>query len=217
MNYAIRYDNDWDTSKELFSKIVENCEKVVAYEHPATADKQVHIHALVWGYRKGEDTLRNLCKRLSKGSYECKSKIRRGGAPVDENFITYMSKGKYEPVCLNGWCQEFIIEQKAKGYDKLYTSGGKLLIDKGVKVDGIAPPRKTRKELVKDIVDDIGEGIRRLDERDVCEVIRTHLIRNNEVVGMYKVIDLYDSVLMYGSPDQWLDMVSRKIISRTRI
>lgn len=217
MNYVIRFDNDWNTSKELFNKIIENSEKVVAYEHPASDTKCVHIHALVWGWKKGEDTLRNLCKRLSKGSYECKSKIRRGGDAVNEDFITYMSKGKYEPVYLMGWCEEFIREKKEKGYDKIYTSGGKLVIDKGVKVDGTAPPRKTRKDIVKDIVDDIGEGIRRLDERDICEVIRKHLIRNNEVVGMYKVIDLYDSVLMYGSPDQWLDMVSRKIISRTRV
>lgn len=219
---AIRIDGDWTTKGfRLVNELKVKCEKAIFYEHPATPTKGVHIHGLIYGWCKKEDTLRNLLKDITDKSYECKDKIRprhKDSPIVNEEYIAYMSKGKYDPVYNSGWTDEEVAVQKAKGYDVLDISGGKLVVKKGVKgVDGEHTGRKTRKELIQDIVADLGEGIRRTDERDICEVIRKHLIRNNEVIGMYKVIDLYDSVLMYGSPDQWLDMVSKKIISRVRV
>lgn len=220
MNFAIRIDGSYDETKEKLMKFAECCDKVVIYEHPATQDKMVHIHGLCFGYTKKEDTARNFLKTITKKSYELKQKIRpreKNSPPVNEDYIIYMSKGKYEPVLLKGWSSEFILEQKAKGYDKLELEGGKLVIKKGItKTDG-KEQRKTRKELIDGIVSDLGEDIFRLSTTEVCRVIRTHLVRNSEVIGMYKVIDIYDSVMMYGNQDKWIDMISSKIESRTKI
>lgn len=219
---AIRIDGSWtEKGMRLVTELAAKCEKGIFYEHPASGSKCVHIHGLVYGWGKGEDTLRNLLKSINGGSsYECKDKIRprhKDSPVVNEDYIAYMSKGKYDPMYNSGFSEELVSEQKAKGYDRVDVSGGKLVIRRGVNVDGESSNRKTRKELVQGIVEDLGDSIRRADERDICEVIRKHLIRNNEVIGMYKVIDLYDSVLMYAHPDKWIDMVSAKIISRTRI
>jgi len=223
MNFAIRYDGSWtDTSLAVISEIVTRCEKAVFYEHPATPQKVVHIHGLIWGWTKKEDTLRNILKRIKgQGSYECKQKIRprdKNSPPVNEQYIRYMTKGKFDPEYVKGFSDELIAEEKAKGYDVLDTVGGKLVVKKGEKnPDGETPGRKTRKELVDVIVNDLREDISRLSTEDIVSVIRKHLIRNNEVIGMYKVIDIYDSVMMYACEGQWIEMISRKIISRNRI
>jgi len=203
---AIRIDGDWTTKgMRLVTELVSKCEKAIFYEHPASESKGVHIHGLIFGYNKKEDTLRNFLKSVTEKSYEAKDKIRprhKDSPPVDENYIGYMSKGKYDPKYNLGFDDGLVNEQKAKGYDVVDLSGGKLFIKKGVKgVDGESSGRKTRKELVQSIIEDLGDGIRRADERDICEVIRKHLVRNNEVIGMYKVIDIYDSVLMYAHPE----------------
>lgn len=219
---AIRVDGAWtEKGLSLTTELVTKCQKAIFYEHPSTPSKGVHIHGLIYGFNRKEDTLRNLLKGITDKSYECKDKIRprqKDSPEVNEDYIAYMSKGKYDPVYNSGFDEELVNSQKAKGYDVVDISGGKLVIKKGIKgVDGKSSDRKTRKELVQGIVEDLGDGIRRADERDICEVIRKHLIRNNEVIGMWKVIDLYDSVLMYAHPDKWIDMVSAKIISRSRV
>jgi len=124
MNFKLRVDGSWsDISGVIITKIEPYCEKVAFYQHPAEFPKGVHVHALLWGWTKKEDTLRNVIKALRPGnattwSYELCQNQKKKGPPVNEDFISYMSKGKFDPCLLKGWSQEYILEQRAKGYDK---------------------------------------------------------------------------------------------------
>ena len=51
----------------------------------------------------------------------------------------------------------------------------------------------------------------------VIRLIRKTLIKNNEVLGMYKVIDYYDALLMYGNKEDFTALIISKINSRIRI
>jgi len=117
-NWKLRVDGSWHDVSSAMLQVSEKCVKAVFYEHPSTGSKCVHVHGLIWGYAQKEDTLRNKCKAISKGSYEASQNQRKKGPPVDEGFISYMSKGKYDPQHLKGWTQEQIDVLKAAGYDK---------------------------------------------------------------------------------------------------
>lgn len=118
-NWKLRVDGSWHDVSGVMQQISSRCLKAVYYEHPATSGKCVHVHGLIWGYTQKEDTLRNKCKSVSKGSYEASQNQRKKGPPVDEKFISYMSKGKYDPKFVKGWNEEEIESYKSDGYDKL--------------------------------------------------------------------------------------------------
>ena len=52
---------------------------------------------------------------------------------------------------------------------------------------------------------------------DVIKLIRKTLIKNNEVLGLYKVMDYYDALLMYGNKTEFTALIISKINSRGRV
>lgn len=117
-NWKLRVDGSWHDVSSAMLLISDRCQKAVYYEHPATGSKCIHIHGLIWGYSQKEDTLRNRLKAITKGSYEASQNQRKKGPPVDEKFISYMSKGKYDPAFVKGWSAEEIESYKSVGFDK---------------------------------------------------------------------------------------------------
>lgn len=125
MDFKLRVDGSWsDVSDAFLKSLTPYCEKLVLYEHPPEEGKGVHVHGLMIGWKKKEDTARNVLKGMRpegavKWSYELCQKQKRGGPPVDEGYIVYMSKGSIDPSYCKGWSDEYIAAQKAKWVDRV--------------------------------------------------------------------------------------------------
>lgn len=186
------------------------CDKVIIYQHNADSSvKRTHIHGLCLGCTRKEDTVRN---KFFKGKYEYSMKTK-----VDDKFITYMAKGQLSPVYVKGFDTSFVELRKSEWVDhKVVTTD--ITNDKSVK--------KTKKELLRIMLETYDEQWKTVDKKQsmhymsvtsVLRHIRKILIENNEVIGMYKVMDYYDSFMMYGNEDGWMEMLAAKINSRSRV
>lgn len=134
MNIAFRVSLAFSDVK--LEQLYEDCEKVIVYEHPADDEvSRTHIHGLCIGYKHKDDTFRKFFK--GKYEYALTLKNKKTGAPVDETFITYMSKGCYDPVYVKNVSDEEIELGKSLGFkveksDKKMSHTDKQLNKKGL-------------------------------------------------------------------------------------
>lgn len=133
MNYAVRITRPYVQVASWVSRVAMVCEKMVVYEHSKNVSR-VHIHAHLWGCADTDDTLKNwlsqtLNVKVNKSDISFKQIYKPKGStqsrPIDDGNISYMSKGKYDPVYNKGYSQEEIAELKAKGFDKKEDFGKK--------------------------------------------------------------------------------------------
>lgn len=227
--YAIRITK---SSEELngFYDIVErhNPVKGIFYEH--TIDENVsrtHVHGLLV-IKEGSDAIKNWVKKaLNVKTFEPTDWIfakkygpKTDRKPVTEEsipgFITYMSKGKYD--CKWKYnMEEYDLEELRRSWVNHNCDNKPVTISNNKKAQ---QNRLTKRQLI----DKIHEGIRLTFPNetnhsvyDVVRVIKNVLICNNEVLGMYKVIDLYDAYLMYHCGESWIHEITAKINSRIRV
>lgn len=208
-SFVFRISTAYDDVK--LDELFELCERVIIYQHSADDSvKRTHIHGLVFGCTRKEDTVRN---KFFKGKYEYSLKSK-----VDDKFITYMSKGKIDPVYNKGFDPELVRLRKSEWQDHRITST--------VDVSDKTSNKKTKKELLRIMLEtydkqwadvDKKSSMRYMSLDSVLRHIRKVLIENNEVIGMYKVMDYYDSFMMFGNEEGWIEMVASKINSRSRI
>lgn len=184
------------------------CDKVAVFEHPSDAIVQrTHIHGLLIGCKRKEDTLRN---KFFKGKYEYSMKTEN----VSISFITYMSKGKYIPLYLKNITQDVIDlytgawRPKEKPVTNLVCFNGKLVreIDESKK-------KLTKRQLIEVMMIKYNE---RMDTETVLLLIREVLIAHNEVLGRWKCMDFYDALLMYADADRWMDGIVTQINKRDK-
>lgn len=120
MNYAVRLRFPFQSIAPWASRVSMACEKSAFYEHSGDP-ANIHIHALILGWSKDKTTLKNWLKEtlnLTPARTQWVfSTHYDGDKPVDEGFLAYMSKGKYDPKYVKGFSDEVIAEAKAKGYD----------------------------------------------------------------------------------------------------
>ena len=116
-NFAFRVSSLYDETKEHLANLFELCEKVAIYQHDADEEiSRTHIHGLLIGCTKGEDTIRN---RFFKGKYQSadyelktRYEVKEGlmqvkrKYDVDEKYIIYMSKGVLDPMFLKVFTKE---------------------------------------------------------------------------------------------------------------
>lgn len=179
-----------------------------------------HIHAYIIAYRHTSETLRENIKKIfgvKRGQFTVSETYEKDGErhPVNDDAITYMSKGRLEPLH-NHIEDKQLVEDKKRAWiepevvTKVVLQGGKLLraVDESKK--------KTKRQLVEEMIAEIGDKKGHSVETTIgC--IRKVLVRNNEVIGMYKVIEYYDSVLMYSQIERWCESIAAKINSRIRV
>lgn len=123
-DYAIRIRRSY-VALEQFSKYLnEVVTKWVIYEHPEEGN--VHIHGLLLGCSVSTDTLKNHVKAALNVktfdrndwafSTEFKEKpsniVRKVSEETSPKFITYMTKGKYEPKASKGFTIEYLEERR---------------------------------------------------------------------------------------------------------
>jgi len=105
-------------------KISECSERFVAYEHSERVEN-THVHFLAVGPTISTDTMKNYIRKLI-GSVERTAWSFKLASDV--NCITYMSKGKLDPVLVKKFTEEEIEQYKMKWVEKGPT--GKKVSDK---------------------------------------------------------------------------------------
>lgn len=181
--------------------------------------KNDHIHAYIKNYRHTCETLRENIKKIfgvKRGQFTVSETYDKDGQryPVNDDAITYMSKGKLIPLHNHIEDKELVIQKTREWKEpvivtKVMMQDGKLLR----KVD--EKHKKTKREILEEMIAEYGDGYKTREE--TIRIVRKVLVKNNEVVGMYKVIDYYDALLMYHKPELWIEMVEAKINSRIRV
>jgi len=123
-NYAVRLRRPYESLRQSISSWALECSKVVAYEHPE--DGNIHCHLLLMGYYGSKQHLKDVLsghgQMFTPDQWSFKEKFKAPniniGITINEEtapgFITYMSKGKYEPKYLKGYSAELCEAQKNK-------------------------------------------------------------------------------------------------------
>lgn len=213
-NYHIRITRPYNDIKSWIES--EVCDKVVVFEHDADHEvNRTHCHLWAIGIGKS-DTLKNHLRKVI-GAVEAtdwyfteKNKEKQYWT---DDVITYMSKGNLCYKYNKGFASEDIDEYRSKWVvptSPLRTVDGKLVIERVVD----ETKKKTKRQLIEDMKSLYLDS---MDTEEIIKLIRKVLVQNNEVIGMYKVMDYYDSLLMYANKKMFVDMIVQKINSRIRL
>lgn len=224
MNLAIRISRSYDEIHEWVTGL--KASSIIAYQHDADDEvSRTHVHMLVIESGVKPDGLKARFKTLygniDKTDWSFASAFKDDGkvTPISvetsSKFITYMSKGELTPVYSQGYDPVEVLrltQAWVKPTKQLTVKNGKFVRQTD---DVPEKPKKTRRTLVEIMIDRIkDEDVEYDNTRGLLAIIRKVLIENNEVVGMWKVMDYHDAVLMYGNEGLWLSMIAKKIENR---
>lgn len=109
----------YDDAIKLITELSELSSKCVWYYHPNGKEgKGPHFHGLVFGYPKTDETCRNTIKKTlnleGAGTFAVSDKLpkKMGGKKMTElltpTYITYMSKGIFDPVYVSSYENSYI-------------------------------------------------------------------------------------------------------------
>jgi len=139
LHLAVRLRLPYDNLRQVFSDWALRVQRLVVYEHPEKDN--VHCHALLMNVSVSENTLRGDIRKHGlplKGAGQLSFKTtfknpeKQVVAITDESapqFITYMSKGKYDPKYYTGYDEEFIASRRALWVDYKRRSADEILCD----------------------------------------------------------------------------------------
>lgn len=152
-NYAVRLRAPFDTLRQTISLWALKAERIVVYEHPE--DNNIHCHLLVYGLRETSDNLKKIMWKAGialKGAGQLSFKttfedkhtktILTISDETIPKYISYMSKGKYEPKYHTGYDQAFLEDCKSK-----WINHKRLSKDEQLYNDFIAVVQETQKKL----------------------------------------------------------------------
>lgn len=207
---AIRLTFCYTEVQEIIEQFSNNSEGCVVYEHEKDDEvSRTHVHMYLHKCKVSTDTLKNYIRR-KKGQVEKTDWSFKTAESDPTKYITYMSKGVLTPVYFHGYLEAYIDECKRRWVDptvsKVKLSNGKLVkeIDDSSNI--------SKRQLVEEMVANIGDS--ECDTRVILDGIRKVLIQHRIVVGMYKVMDYYDSYIMYSQKQKWIEMIASKIDKR---
>lgn len=195
---ALRVTRSYAGLKSFFEKLSTNCDKLVAYQHDESS--RVHVHALVVACKPSTDTLKNWIRTVV-GPVE-KTDWSFVTKNVNENFITYMSKGNLAPVCCYGFTNDQIEAYKA-AWEHRPKSFKQTKLTYVVKET--TEQRKMRQEdMIAEIVKRYSE-LKNPSSKDLIQLIyKVVSIENRNVLGRFKVRDYYDTIMARVANKDWL-------------
>lgn len=224
MNLAIRISRSYDEIKEWIIGL--KAKRCIAYQHDADDEvSRTHVHLLILESGVKPDGLKARFKTLYgnidktdwsfSSAYKDDGKVTAITEDSSSKFITYMSKGHLIPVHSSGYDPETLLQLTqlwVEPVKKLTVKNGKFVRQTDDVPD---KPKKTRRTLIEIMLDrGKDQDIDPMDTKSVLRMIRSVLVENNEVIGMWKVMEYYDAWMMYGHGDEWINMISKKIESR---
>lgn len=193
-SYAVRVTRPSSVLAPVYSKLTSVCGVVVVYEHPDEGN--VHCHMYLGTCSVSTDTLKNYIKKAVGDVGRTEWSFKAGATP---DFISYMSKGKYDPVYMSDISSDEISIYKAKGYDAkaVRLENGKLV--KPVN----AVLKKTKRELIEIMCSRV--NVQASSVETIIKIVRKVLMEHGEVLGNYKCMDYVDALMMYGDKTRWVD------------
>lgn len=207
MSYALRITNSAEELAGFWERLKGAALRYVAYEH--TDGKRTHCHAYVVGCTVSTDTLKNWVKKALGLTTYPKSDwafatTTKDGKPLDDGFIVYMTKGKYDPAYNHQFADEDLANAKAKWID--YTA--KLSSRKGE----LKPEKVNQQALMDECIKRYNAQTERLDHLGVdrvldviVDIVKQVVYKENKcIVGRFKFRDFCDYVLAHVFDDyQW--------------
>lgn len=142
-NYAVRLRAPYETLRQTLSDWTSKASKVVAYEHPEEGN--VHCHILLMGVHVTEQNLKDIMKKHNvglkgAGQLSFKTTFKNPDKVIMEindetslKFITYMSKGKYEPKFYTGFSKEVLDDCKSQWVNHRRKSPDEVLYEAFIK------------------------------------------------------------------------------------
>lgn len=219
MELHVRWSRAYCDLSGAVSYIKERSEELVVVEHEADEEvSRTHIHMYVKGLSCTIETIKNQFKKafplitksdyIHKTTYEDRNK---NIVPVNDKLVTYMSKGHLEPKLLHNWTIEKYNEYKAKWVNYENKNYDKNTIKRYITVKESPKEKKLRKQdlLAKMITKCAND----YSHDNVRKAIKKVLIDANEIIGVYKVIDYYDTIMMRHNANRFDNMFDN-IISR---
>lgn len=209
-SFSARVSRPYEEVKNWVESIT--CDSIIVYEHEADDEvKRTHIHMLVLNCTIKIDALKT---RYKKTVGDISAADWRFKQDVDDNYsrcITYMSKGHLSPKLTKGFDTADIAKHTAEWIEPKT----QLKVEDGRFVRDIAQPgQKTKLELLEQMRSQLSDSD---CTRAILKVIRKVLIANKVVIGQYKMMDYYDSLIMYSRKEDWIAGMERRIIARQGI
>lgn len=209
MDLAIRVSRSYDDVFDWVDNI--KCSKICIYEHEADTEvSRTHIHMLVIQSELKPDALKARYKKLY-GNIDAKDWSFKKADDETDRFITYMSKGRLAPKLTKGYDVAEITKLTAEWTEPKTN----LKLEDGRFVRDVAlPGQKTKIELLEQMRSKLSDSD---STRDILKIIRKVLVTNRVVIGQNKMMDYYDSLIMYSRKEDWLSGMERRINSRQGI
>lgn len=196
--YAIRVTKTAESLQMLWKRFTGHCTRIIAYEHPAEGKtKRVHVHFYVEGLDVSTDTVKNWIKKtltvidFPKQDWSFKS------ADGNLKIITYMSKGRYEPIHNNGFDDELVYQYKSRWLDyaaelaKSTTVHPKKPIEEKLKVGEMLDEIQARYMHEERLA----EGFDRQLDVVISIAHQVIYVENKALVGRFKFRDYVDTIL----------------------
>lgn len=205
-NYAPRISLPFNDVSGVIHMWASSCLQMAVFQHDS--DEKVnttHVHMIMLGCKyKTCETLKDQFykitgrKDLSGNSLWEWTHTEWKGDP-DIGFITYMSKGELRPVYVKD-----ITDEKVEELRKKWVSHPKgvesSLVQSRIKTKD--PKKLTKYDIVVEVAALVKDKNPTTDFEDIPDevwfnAISKILIANKQVLGQYKMMDLYDGCLMY--------------------
>jgi len=192
MNYHLRLSKPYSILETFFRQL--QCDLVV-YEHQADDEiKRTHVHALIKGSPVKATTMKarltKLCGVWKKEDWAFMTHYGSERTLIDDDLITYMSKGILDPVLVVGFIEEYLLDQRSKWVEPKRDKPTKPTYDSICKqIQSMTIAKATPLEILHNTLD----------------VLQKH----NVVCGRYKIRDIVDTVYRRQSRDMFVnDMVA---------
>lgn len=224
-NFAFRITVAYDDLGLGLLALYDMSEKIAIYEHDADEDvNRTHIHGLIMGCNRKEDTVRT---KFFKGiyestDYELKTKYQDKNKrwwPVDDKYITYMSKGRLQPQYVKGYSFEETEEFRKQWVD--FSALKTARESSGTKVgeDQVAVATTPKKQMTvyshcKAIIDGMKDKNNGLIKHNVIDEIIEYCNKNKIAMGGYKARDWYDCILQQAKPVHFRNLIVALIEKR---
>lgn len=225
--FAFRITSSYEefSKNTEFPDLLNSCDRYVIYQHiPESNPDNIHIHGLMvqpMHLKQGQlvpDDSKRIRARYFAKYYTKKYQLKV--CDNEEKYIVYMTKGIYDPSVWYNlphnkshgplYCETYFQYCKSLWVDPHQIN---LKLHDGKLVRELGKSKLNKRELI-DLM--MAEYTKTMTVEATVKIIRNILIKNNEVIGLYKVIDYYDSLLMYGNKSEFNALVSSKIYSRVR-
>lgn len=227
-DYFIRVRMTWLQIQAACELISTKVDRMVVYEHvPEGNEDNTHVHMYLTDTQVSTDTLKNYIKRSVtseipkvKGNefWSFKTEYTPFGQtinlPIDEKCITYMSKGKLDPVYVKGFTQDEINVYRDQ-WDPTIKAAPSKKQSKLMYV--VKETHKESKLRQNEMIDEIIKRLHESKDTSSLAIIKTIrqvvIVEQNTICGRYKVRDYHDTIIAkLNSDNTWINYMMQMVM-----